>query len=115
MGNQVPEPSRFHTLIRDRKVLLGCGCDSVSPAPAELAALAGFDVVWGDLEHGPAGWRDAQVFCQAVKAGGSLSVLRIASAQRADVLHAVDVGADIVVVPMVESVETSRAVVEYGK
>ena len=96
-------------------MLLGCGCDSVSPASGELAAMIGFDVVWGDLEHGPAVWRDAQVFCQAVKAGGALSALRIASAQRTDVLHALDVGADIVVVPMVESVQTAQQVVEYGK
>jgi 2-keto-3-deoxy-L-rhamnonate aldolase RhmA len=105
----------LHELIQDKKVLLGCGCDSVSPVAAELAAMLGFDAVWADLEHGPASWREAQIFCQAAKSGGALSMLRVPSADRKDLLHALDVGADLVVVPMVESRATAEQVVAHGK
>ena len=77
--------------------------------------MLGFDVVWADLEHGPADWRDAQNFCMAAKAGGARSILRVQSADRNHVLHALDVGAEIVVVPMIESPETAREVVRHGK
>jgi 2-keto-3-deoxy-L-rhamnonate aldolase RhmA len=95
-------------------VLLGAACDSVSPVAAELAGMLGFDCVWADLEHGPADWRDAQTFCQGAKAGGATADLRIPSAERHHVLHALDIGATIVVVPMVESVETARQVVQHA-
>ena len=109
------EPPQLDTLIARRKVLIGCACDSVSPVAAELAGMMGFDLVWADLEHGPADWRDAQVFCQAAKAGGALSLLRIQSADRNHILHALDSGANIVVVPMVDSRQTAQEVVQHGK
>jgi 4-hydroxy-2-oxoheptanedioate aldolase len=109
------ETSQLHNLLRQRNVLLACACDSVAPVAAELAGLLGFDAVWGDLEHGPADWRDAQVFCQAAKAGGALTILRVQSADRNHVLHALDVGANAVVVPMVESRATAQEIVQHGK
>ena len=109
------ETSSLQALIAQRKVLLGCACDSVSPVAAELAGMMGFDLVWADLEHGPADWRDAQIFCQAAKAGGAVSLLRVQSADRNHVLHALDVGANVVVVPMVETRETAQEVVRHGK
>ena len=109
------DPSQLHALIRQRTVLLGCACDSVSPVAAELAGNLGFDAVWADLEHGPADWRDAQIFCQAAKAGGALTILRVQSDDRNHVLHALDIGANVVVVPMVESRETAQQVVQHGK
>jgi 2-keto-3-deoxy-L-rhamnonate aldolase RhmA len=107
--------SDLHELIRRRKVLTGCACDSVSPAAAELAGTLGFDLVWADLEHGPADWRDAQMFCQAAQAGGALSLLRVQSADRNHILHALDVGANLVVVPMIETPEAAQEVVRHGK
>ena len=107
--------SQLHALLARKKVLLGCASDSVAPASTELAGILGFDLVWADLEHGPADWRDAQMFCQAAKAGGALSLLRIQSADRNHILHALDVGTDIVVVPMVESRATAEEVVQHGK
>ena len=107
--------SELHALVQRRKVLLACGCDSVSPAAAELAGMLGFDAVWADLEHGPADWRDAQAFCQGAKAGGAVSMLRVQSADRNHILHALDVGGNVVVVPMVESRATAEDVVRHGK
>ena len=109
------ESSSLHALLERRKVLIGAACDTVSPVTAELAGMLGFDLVWADLEHGPADWRDAQVFCQAAKAGGALALLRVQSAARNHVLHALDVGANLVVVPMVESRATAQDVVRHGK
>jgi 2-keto-3-deoxy-L-rhamnonate aldolase RhmA len=110
-----PQASRLHELIHRKKVLLACGCDSVSPVAAELAAMLGFDAVWADLEHGPASWREAQTFCQGAKSGGALTMLRVPGAERNHILHALDIGADIVVVPMVETRATAEQVVAHGK
>jgi 4-hydroxy-2-oxoheptanedioate aldolase len=109
------ELSELHDLLKRRRVLMGAACDSVSPVAAELAGMLGFDVAWADLEHGPADWREAQIFCQAAKAGGAISILRVQSAAREHILHALDIGAGVVVVPMVESRATAQEVVGHGK
>jgi len=96
-------------------VLLGCGIDSASPAVAELAGMLGYQVVWADLEHLSIDRAQAENFCRGASAGGALSVLRIPSADRDCVLHALEAGASIVVVPMVESPDTAEQAVRHGK
>ena len=107
--------SELHSKIQSGKILLGCAIDSGLPANAEIAAMLGFDLVWADLEHGSVSPHQAELFCQAVKAGGALPILRIQSATRTHVLRALEAGASLVVVPMVENPKTSRQIVEQGK
>ena len=101
--------------IAARGTLLGCAIDSANPAWAELAARIGYDIVWGDLEHGNINPKDAENFCRAVNGAGALSLLRIDGWSRTQILHASECGADLIVIPMVESPEISREIVQYGK
>jgi len=105
----------LQTLLEKHQVLLGCAVDSASPDVAEMAGMLGYDLVWADLEHGSVGPREAQTFCQGAKAGGALPVLRIPNADRVHILHALEAGARLIVVPMIESPETAREIVEHGK
>ena len=105
----------IESLLRERGVLIGCGVDSASPAIAEMAGMLGFSVVWGDLEHLGIDRSRAETFCRGAKAGGALALLRIPGAERDHVLHALEAGANIVVVPMVESRETAETIVQHGK
>jgi len=103
------------SLIPERGVLLGCCIDSASPAIAELAGILGFDFVWADLKHLSVDRTQAENFCRGAKAGGALSLLRAPGAERDHILHALEAGANLVVVPMVESPETAVAIVRHGK
>jgi 2-keto-3-deoxy-L-rhamnonate aldolase RhmA len=102
-------------MLAENQVLSACYVDTVSPSVAEMAGMLGYDIVWCDLEHGSATWPDVLHFCRAADAGGALPLMRIPDAQRVHVLHALDAGARIVVVPMVDSPETAREIVRNGK
>ena len=95
--------------------MLGATIESDSPATAELAAMIGYDLVWIDMEHHGVDLLPAQTLFQAAKAGGALTILRVPSAERPYVLGGLERGADILIVPMVESVDTARQMVEFGK
>jgi 2-keto-3-deoxy-L-rhamnonate aldolase RhmA len=82
---------------------------------AELAALIGFDTVWIEMEHGPAGFEAVEAQCTAGQAGGGWPTVRIPDGQRSHVLRALESGASMVVVPMVNTAEQARQIVEYGK
>lgn len=107
--------SRLHQRIQSKGVLLGCLVEGGSTATAELAAMMGYDVLWIDMEHHSIDFRDTEQLCQAAKAGGALSLLRIRGPERPEVLSGLETGADMVMVPMVESANTTRKMVEYGK
>jgi 2-keto-3-deoxy-L-rhamnonate aldolase RhmA len=93
------------------------GVTLISGAPrlAELAGRIGFDTVWIEVEHGPAGFNEVEALCVAVEAGGALPTVRIPDAQRHHVLRALEVGARILIVPMVNDAATARQIVEHGK
>src|SRR5204862_7850094 len=51
----------------------------------------------------------------AIEAGGATPVIRVPDGQRHHVLRALEVGANIVVVPMINTAEQARQVVRFGK
>jgi 4-hydroxy-2-oxoheptanedioate aldolase len=81
---------------------------------AELAARLGFDTVWIEIEHGPTGFQQAEHLCQAVEAGGGVGTVRVPDCQRCHVLRALEVGARIVIVPMVNEVAQAEEIVRHG-
>lgn len=112
---RMSEPTSLRALLAARKPLIGCALDSAWPAFTELAGLRGFDVVWGDLEHINTNPREAENFCRSAVAGGAIPLLRIAGQTRSDIMRALDAGARIVVVPMVNTPEQAREVARWGK
>lgn len=95
--------------------ILGVSLYSASTRLAELAGRIGFDVVWIEMEHGPTDFQMAENICLAAQAGGAVPAIRVPSGERHDVLRALEIGARIVVVPMVETAEMAAAVVKHGK
>jgi 2-keto-3-deoxy-L-rhamnonate aldolase RhmA len=82
---------------------------------AELAGKIGFDVVWIEMEHGPTDFSQAENICFAAQAGGALPAVRLPDGQRCHVLRALEIGARIVIVPMINTQEQAAEVVQHGK
>lgn len=97
------------------RVLKGVSILSGSARLAELAGMLGFDVVWVDMEHGSSDFNNAESICVSAQAAGIISLIRTCDSQRTHILRSLEVGAKIVVVPMVNDAETAKKVVEYGK
>lgn len=109
------EPDIFQSASGTPRRLHGVAIYSNAPALAELAGQMGFDVVWVDLEHGASDFARAEALCHAIEAGGAAPVLRVSSSERWHVLRALEIGARIVVVPMVNTAEQGREIVRHGK
>jgi len=106
-------------LFRDRegqsRILRGVSIYSGSPRLAELACRIGFDTVWIEMEHGPTDFALAETICMAAETAGGIPTIRVCDGQRTHVLRALEVGARIIVVPMVNTADFARQIVEYGK
>lgn len=100
----------------DRKgVLLGCAVDTGVPQLVEIAGRVGYDFIWIDLEHCPRDGSALEAFCMACDLNGALSTMRVADASRKSILHALELGTRIIVIPMVNDAATAYDIVQHGK
>jgi 2-keto-3-deoxy-L-rhamnonate aldolase RhmA len=90
---------------------LGCWLWLGSPDAAEILALAGFDVLMIDHEHGPGNFKTAIDIMRAASVGDSTVIMRVESDDAAFLKRALDAGVEGVMVPNIESAEQARAVV----
>eukprot|EP00793_Prasinoderma_coloniale_P001497 PRCOL_00003301-RA len=91
--------------------LRACFVMSGSDTVAELLAAAGFDALVLDMEHGEAHAGNLGSLLRATKAGGASALVRVPSPDdTAAIGRALDLGADGLVVPMVETVTQAERV-----
>jgi 2-keto-3-deoxy-L-rhamnonate aldolase RhmA len=97
------------------RLLRGVCVYSGSTRLAELAAKVGFETIWIEMEHGPSGFSEVEALCMAIETGGGIAAVRVPDGQRHHVLRALEVGARIVIVPMVNTSQQAQHIVEFGK
>lgn len=83
-----------------------------APFSAELLALAGFDYVCIDCQHGLTGYDRLVPALQAVARTNAAALVRVPANDFATIGKALDAGADGVIVPMVNSPSEAQAAVE---
>ena len=98
--------------IRDGEPIYSLLHGLASTTAAELAALAGYDAVIIDDEHGPGGRSTHLAIAQAVAAGGAACMMRLASQDPVAISQALDLGMDGLIVPGVESGAQAAEVVK---
>jgi 2-dehydro-3-deoxyglucarate aldolase len=91
--------------------LYGCWLSLASPIAAEALACAGFDFLVVDGEHSPADTMDAVALLQAIAAGGSQPVVRVAENSAWLAKRALDAGSPTLLFPMVASADDARRAV----
>jgi 2-keto-3-deoxy-L-rhamnonate aldolase RhmA len=84
-----------------------------SPLTAEIMGIAGFDWLVLDLEHGAGDEHLLAGQLQALTGTGVAAIVRVEGIEPARILHALDLGADGVLVPRLRTPEEARACVEH--
>lgn len=92
--------------------LLGAWVFSGSPAMAELYATAGYDLVLVDAEHTPIDLAGVLACVRAVEAAGGDALVRVPGKDQGTFKRLLDAGIHSLMVPMVDTVEEARAVID---
>ncbi|CAG0953441.1 partial 5-keto-4-deoxy-D-glucarate aldolase, partial [Gammaproteobacteria bacterium] len=82
-----------------------------SPAVVEMCGYAGFGFVILDREHGAAGMETLENQVRAADAAGIPAIVRVPSRAPDNILHAMDAGANGILVPHVITAEDAEAAV----
>lgn len=104
----------FITRLKKRELLLGTMLTLPSPEIAEMLSKCGFDWLFLDGEHGPASIVDWQRVMQAV-GGRCACILRVPTCSEASIKKALDIGADGIIVPMINTAEQARDAVDWTR
>ncbi|XP_014520042.1 uncharacterized protein LOC106777051 [Vigna radiata var. radiata] len=99
--------------LRNGETLYGLFLLSFSPTLAEIAALAGYDFVVVDMEHGPGGIRDALPCLHALAAADTAAILRIPESTAAWAKKALDLGPQGIMFPMIDTAQLAHQAVSF--
>ena len=97
--------------LRAGERVLGCFVPIPSPELVEICALAGFDFVLLDAEHGPISPQTAYPMILAAEARGCTPIARIGQLDRQVILKFLDLGIAGVMTPQVTTPEAAEAAV----
>jgi len=88
---------------------------ATSAGLVEMLGHFGFEGVFLDCEHGPAGWEEVEHMIRAAELAGYTSVVRVQDHEAATITRALDRGAGGIQVPHVNTVAEAAAIVEHAK
>lgn len=108
----MPAPvNSFKAGLSGEKTMIGFWLSLASPYTAKIAAGAGFDWLLIDGEHGPNDLPLLLAQLQAVAAHAVSPVVRVPIGETWMIKQVLDIGAQTVLVPMVDSAEQARQLV----
>ncbi len=106
----------FKKEMREGKPKLGLFLNAHSPTVAEQLAHSGYDWLLVDTQHGPMGYEKLSAMLTAIAHGGAKSMVRVGGYNdRPGIQQALDLGADGVLVPYINTAEEARQAVSCTK
>src|SRR5258705_10516699 len=108
--------AEFKKQLRDGVPKLGLFVNSHSATVTEQLAHSGYDWLLIDTQHGPMGNESLSAMLNAVCSGGAKSMVRVAGYHgRGGIQQALDLGADGVLVPYINTAEEARQAVSCAR
>jgi 4-hydroxy-2-oxoheptanedioate aldolase len=116
----MPEPaltgSEFKKQLHDGIPKMGLFINSHSPTVVEQLAYSGYDWLLVDTQHGPMQNEKLSAMLSGVANGGAKSLVRVGSySDRPGIQQALDLGADGVLIPYINTAEEARQAISCTK
>lgn len=104
----------FRARLKAHETLIGTMVTLANGSTAEILAQLGFDWLFVDGEHGPLEAAELLTILQAV-AGRTPCLVRVPAAEEVAIKKVLDLGADGVIVPQVNTPDQARDVVRFAR
>jgi 4-hydroxy-2-oxoheptanedioate aldolase len=108
--------AEFKKQLQEGTPKMGLFVNSHSPTVAEQLAHSGYDWLLVDTQHGPMDHEKLSAMLCAIGSGGAKSMVRVAGYHdRGGIQQALDLGADGVLVPYINTAEEARQAVSCAR
>ena len=101
--------------LQDGKIIFGPFLKITDPAVVEIMGFAGFDFVIIDEEHGPISVENAQNMIRAAESVNITPVIRVGNNDEALILRALDIGAQGIEIPQINTKSDAMRAVKSVK
>jgi 4-hydroxy-2-oxoheptanedioate aldolase len=106
----------FKKQLREGTPKMGLFLNAHSPTAAEQLAHSGYDWLLVDTQHGPMDHERLSAMLCAIASGGAKSMVRVAGYHdRGGIQQALDLGADGVLIPYINTAEEARQAVSCAR
>lgn len=106
----------FKKQLREGKPKFGLFINSHSPTVVEQLAFSGYDWLLVDTQHGPMTYEKLSAMLSGISNGGAKSMVRVGGYDdRPGIQQALDMGADGVLIPYINTAEEARQAVSCAK
>jgi 4-hydroxy-2-oxoheptanedioate aldolase len=106
----------FKKQLREGKPKMGLFLNAHSPTVAEQLAHSGYDWLLVDTQHGPMNYEKLSAMLCGIASGGAKSMVRVGGYDdRPGIQQALDLGADGVLVPYINTAEEARQAISCTK
>jgi 4-hydroxy-2-oxoheptanedioate aldolase len=108
--------AEFKKQLRAGTPKLGLFLNAHSPTVAEQLAHSGYDWLLVDSQHGPMGYEKLSAMLSGISNGGAISLVRVGSySDRPGIQQSLDLGADGILVPYINTADEARAAVSCAR
>ena len=108
--------AEFKKQLRAGTPKLGLFLNSHSPTVAEQLAHSGYDWLLVDSQHGPMGYEKLSAMISGVSNGGAKSLVRVGGySDRPGIQQSLDIGADGILIPYINTAEEARQAVSCAR
>jgi 4-hydroxy-2-oxoheptanedioate aldolase len=108
--------AEFKKQLREGKPKMGLFLNAHSPTVAEQLAHSGYDWLLVDTQHGPMNYEKLSAMLCGIASGGAKSMVRVGGYDdRPGIQQALDLGADGVLVPYINTAEEARQAISCTK
>jgi 4-hydroxy-2-oxoheptanedioate aldolase len=108
--------AEFKKQLREGRPKLGLFLNAHSPTVAEQLAHSGYDWLLVDTQHGPMGHETLSGMLAGIANGGAKSMVRVGQyTDRAGIQQALDMGADGVLIPYINTADEARQAVTCAR
>src|SRR5437879_3482496 len=108
--------AEFKKQLREGRPKLGLFLNAHSPTVAEQLAHSGYDWLLVDTQHGPMGNETLSGMLAGIANGGAKSLVRVGQySDRAGIQQALDMGADGVLIPYINTADEARQAVSCAR
>src|SRR6267143_1927820 len=112
MSEAINSGAEFKKQLRAGQPKLGLFLNAHSPTVAEQLAHSGYDWLLVDTQHGPMGYEKLSAMLSGISNGGVKSMVRVGGySDRPSIQQALDMGADGILIPYINTAEEARQAV----
>lgn len=107
--------NRLKTRLKAGERVFGTWSMLASPSVVNVIGHAGLDFVVIDMEHGPMTFETAERQLFAAESAGCVPIIRLGEGHEPSILHALEIGAQSLLVSHVSTAEEARKIVRAAK